>query len=414
MTEEPEVQLRGRDPTPGRTAILIVGHGSREARANDGFESFVAAYADLLSAREPATTVAHAYVELAQPSVDEALAQLAQDHARIIVVPFFLFLVGHTKNDIPIAIARARLASPNTEFIAARELGVHRALLEIAFDRAAAATPLDKEGATRTLAVVVGRGSSDPDANGEFYKLTRLFGEGRGLRAVLPCFIGIAAPSLPETLELVGRLRPERVVVIPYFLFDGRLADKLRAQTADFSAQYPWVRAAIAAPLGPDARLLQVVDERIAAACAGQGALPCDTCQYRAPVAGVVKAVGGMKALLYSIRHGFTHSQAAPHPHAHRALVKHVLVCGNADCADRGSIALIEGLRQQLRDAKCTRDIRITRTSCMGRCGEGPTVVVYPDGIWYRGVKPGDAEALVREHLVGDRLVAHLVDNIMQ
>jgi sirohydrochlorin cobaltochelatase len=41
-------------------------------------------------------------------------------------------------------------------------------------------------------------------------------------------------------------------------------------------------------------------------------------------------------------------------------------------------------------------------------------VVVYPDGIWYRGVTAGDADVLVREHLLNDRLVAHLVDNIMQ
>ena len=43
--------------------------------------------------------------------------------------------------------------------------------------------------------------------------------------------------------------------------------------------------------------------------------------------------------------------------------------------------------------------------SCMGRCGEGPTVVVYPDGIWYRGVVAADADELVQEHLLGDRLV---------
>jgi (2Fe-2S) ferredoxin len=50
----------------------------------------------------------------------------------------------------------------------------------------------------------------------------------------------------------------------------------------------------------------------------------------------------------------------------------------------------------------------------MGRCGEGPTVAVYPDGIWYRGVKETDAKELVEEHLLGDRLVSRLVDNIMQ
>jgi sirohydrochlorin cobaltochelatase len=393
------------------TAVLIVGHGSREARANAGFEEFVRDWAARL---RPGITVAHAYVELAQPGLDRALADLGPRHDRVIVVPLFLFLVGHTKNDVPIALARARAAFPATTFVAARELGVHASLLEIAFDRAQAAMPLGEGAAGGTIAVVVGRGSSDPDANGEFYKLARLFGEGRGFKAVLPCFIGVTTPRLPETLDLVGRLRPERLIVVPYFLFDGKLCDKLRAETAEFCAHYPWIRTAVAAPLGPDARLGDLVDERVDAAGAGAGALPCDTCQFRAPIAGVVNAVGGMKALLWSLRHGFTHSQAVPHPHAHPALTKHVLVCGNADCADRGSVALLENLRQRVRDADRQKDIRVTRTSCMGRCGEGPTVAVYPDGIWYRGVSPQDAETLVREHLLGDRIVAHLVDNIMQ
>jgi (2Fe-2S) ferredoxin len=41
-------------------------------------------------------------------------------------------------------------------------------------------------------------------------------------------------------------------------------------------------------------------------------------------------------------------------------------------------------------------------------------VAVYPDGIWYRQVAESDAPELVREHLLGDRLLARLVDNIMQ
>jgi sirohydrochlorin cobaltochelatase len=392
-----------------------VGHGSREPRANAGFEAFVRDHAAHVAQSRPGTVVAHAYVELAEPSLDRALADLTGQHDRVILVPLFLFLVGHTKNDVPIALARARAAFPATRFVASRELGVHASLLDIAYDRAAAALPMGKAADNAgTIAVVVGRGSSDPDANGEFYKLVRLFGEGRGFKNVLPSFIGVTTPLLPATLDLVGRLRPERLVVVPYFLFDGRLADKLRAETSEFSGHYPWIKTAVAAPLGPDPRLHDLIDERVAAALGGAGQLPCDTCQFRAPIAGVVNAVGGMKALLWSLRHGFTHTQAAPHPHAHRPLHKHVLVCGNADCADRGSMTLLENLRQEVRQADRQRDIRITRTSCMGRCGEGPTVAVYPDGIWYRGVAPHDAEILVRQHLLGDRIVAHLVDNIMQ
>ncbi len=91
-----------------------------------------------------------------------------------------------------------------------------------------------------------------------------------------------------------------------------------------------------------------------------------------------------------------------------------MLVCVNADCADRGSVTLIATLRRLLKDAGRELDIKVTRTLCMGRCGEGPTVAVYPDGIWYRGVQETDARELVDEHLLRDRLVGRLVDNIMQ
>jgi sirohydrochlorin cobaltochelatase len=395
------------------TAILIVGHGSREPRANQELEQLVAAYRVHLMARGDVTTVAHAYVELARPLLDEALAALAAAHQRVVVVPLFLFLVGHAKNDIPIALSRARAAFPRVELLSGRELGVHRVLLDIAFDRVVACAPVDAIH-SKTTVMVVGRGSSDPGANAEFYRWTRLFSEGRGFAAVIPAFIGITAPLVPDALEAAARGRPERLVVLPYFLFGGRLAEKLAAEVGAFAARYPWIRSLVAGHLGPDPRLLGVVDERVAEAVAGRASLPCDSCHYRAPIAGVVKDVGGERALLWSLRHSWTHGQAAPHRHAHRPLAKHVLVCGNVDCAADGSIALIETLRRAIKDAGRQADIRVTRTSCMGRCGEGPTVAVYPDGIWYRKVHADDAEEMVREHLVGDRLVARLVDNIMQ
>jgi sirohydrochlorin ferrochelatase/(2Fe-2S) ferredoxin len=400
-------------PSTG-TAILIVGHGSRETRANQELEQLVASYGARTRDRGDSITVTHAYVELAQPLVGEALATLAASHQRVVVVPLFLFLVGHAKNDIPIALTRVRAAHPQVDFVSGRELGVHVELLAIAFDRAVACGSLDAANAKKTTVILVGRGSSDPGANAEFYRLTRLFSEGRGFASVIPCFIGITTPLVSDALETAARGRPDRLIVLPYFLFDGRLTEKLAGQVAEFAARYPWIRTSVARHLGPDPRLLDVIDERVSEAIAGRSALPCDTCQYRAPVAGVVKNVGGERALLWSLRHSWTHGQAAPHRHAHRPLTKHVLVCGNVDCADGGSIPLIEALRRALKDAGRQDDIRVTRTSCMGRCGEGPTVAVYPDGIWYRKVRAEDAEEVVREHLLGDRLVGRLVDNIMQ
>jgi len=391
----------------GRTAIVLLGHGSREPASNLEFEALVTC----LRERRPQFDVHHAYVELAAPALADALSALAADHDRVVVVPCFLFAAGHAKNDIPLSLARARAQFPQVSFQAARVLGVHPDLAALTFERAGAACDLSDP--RRTALVVVGRGASDPDANGDFCKLVRLIGEGRGLGWVVPTFIGITTPLFEESIELVARARPERIVVVPYLLFGGRLVGRLREQLRAFNQRYPWIAVNLAGHLGIHPSLLKVIEERIDEAL-GQGAsLPCDNCQYRRPVGAIAEQVGGFRSLLWSARHLETHAQAMPHQHAHPVVRKHVLVCGNVDCAARGSIALIAALRRMLRRAGRQREIRVTRTSCMGRCGEGPTLAVYPDGIWYRGVNPADASELVEQHLLGDRLVARLVDGIM-
>jgi (2Fe-2S) ferredoxin len=317
------------------------------------------------------------------------------------------------KNDLPLALERVRAGFPMVRFSVACALGVDPALGELMHERAA----IDPDDAAKTAVVVVGRGASDPDANGDFCKLVRLYAEGRGLSQVVPTFIGITRPLVDESLELVARARPGRVRILPYLLFGGRLQARLEQVAQAFRAYHPWIPTEVAPPLGTDERIFALMDRRLSDALEPKGGgapLPCDTCQYRTPLPGRQEQVGGLKALLFSLRHGFTHTQAVPHVHAHKPVKKHVLVCANADCAERGSIALLEALRRAAKDAGRAQDIRVTRTSCIGRCGEGPTVVVYPDGIWYRGVTANDAQELFDEHLLSDRLVARLVDNIMQ
>lgn len=392
-----------------KLSVLIVGHGSREAKGNQEFEELVQAYRQ----EHPEFLVREGYIELAEPILSHALAQAAQESDQIVVVPLMLFAAGHVKNDIPLALAQAREKFPHVSFTSAQALGVHPKLAELMFVRASSVLSLAGEDAKKTAVIVVGRGSSDPDANGDFCKLVRLFSEGRGFLQCAPSFIGITGPSFEEMVEVIARSRPENLVVLPYMLFSGRLISKLEGQVKSFSERYPWIKTVLAPYLGSDRRLLDLIQERALQALEGQAPLPCDTCQYRVPLPSLTENVGGLKALLWSIRHTYTHSQAAPHRHAHKPVRKHIFVCGNIDCADRGSIPLVETLRRLIKDAKKEKEFQVTRTSCMGRCGEGPTVVVYPDGIWYRNVQEEDAKDLVNEHLLEDKLVSRLVDNIM-
>ena len=392
------------------TTVLLIGHGSREAGANTELEALASAF----RAAHSEYRVELAYIELARPLVAEALDSLSPETRRLVVLPLFLFASGHVKNDLPLAVDAARARFPATEIVVAPCLGVHPSLVSLAWDRVAYAIPEEPTARAKTLLLVVGRGSSDADANGDFCKVARLIGDGRGLMAIEPTFLGISAPRTAQSLELVARMRPDRLVVLPYLLFAGRLVARVDAEMQAFSARHPWIRTSVTPHLGQEERLLELLAERARSAIAKTALLPCDTCQYRVPVGAIANQVGGLRALLYSARHTFTHAQATMPVHLHKPLKKHVLVCGNADCADRGSGAILDLLRRTVKNAGRTRDIKITRTSCMGRCGEGPAVAVYPDGVWYRRVRPSDAGDIVREHLLADRLVSRLVDDILQ
>ena len=50
----------------------------------------------------------------------------------------------------------------------------------------------------------------------------------------------------------------------------------------------------------------------------------------------------------------------------------------------------------------------VTKTGCMGRCSTGPTVVVYPDGVWYMKVQPEDVSEIIESHLKNGKPVERL------
>jgi sirohydrochlorin ferrochelatase len=243
------------------TGILVLGHGSRDAAANAEFEALVDGYR---SAR-PALDIAHGYVELADPLFAVALQELARRVDQVVVLPLFLFAAGHVKHDVPLALEQATSDFPAVRFMAARALGVHPTLIEIARERARSVLG-DSAASHKTALIAVGRGSSDADANSDFYKVARLLAEGEELAWLLPSFIGITWPLFEDAVELVLRSRPDRIVVVPYFLFAGRLIERLRSQVDALRARYPWVRFELAAHLGIDERLWAVFDERLSEA----------------------------------------------------------------------------------------------------------------------------------------------------
>lgn len=309
-----------------RPYVILVGHGSRDSAANDEFQSLVARY----QARRADVELHHGYIELVHPTLAESLAAVPDSVKRVALLPLFLFAAGHVKHDVPRALAEARRVRPDVAFHAARPLGVDPQLVELVLARADECSPIADDGAARaTTVVMVGRGASDPEAGAEFCKLAELVAEARPFRSVIPCFLGISRPRLDEALELAVRERPERLVIVPYFLFGGQLVQRARTLAADFAERFPWIKFAVAEPLGIDERLMRVMDARLDEVLrpsrgGGNSALACGSYpRWSAKPVGA-RQPGGLRALLWSLRR-FACPLAAPGLDAYRVLAKRVL-----------------------------------------------------------------------------------------
>ncbi len=95
----------------------------------------------------------------------------------------------------------------------------------------------------------------------------------------------------------------------------------------------------------------------------------------------------------------------------------HVFVCENrrppddprGSCGAKGSEAVREALKEELRRHGLKGTVRANTSGCLDACAHGPTVVVYPEGVWYGGVRPEDVAEIVERHLVGGEPVARLL-----
>ncbi|MEW6032435.1 MAG: NADH-quinone oxidoreductase subunit NuoF [Bacillota bacterium] len=87
----------------------------------------------------------------------------------------------------------------------------------------------------------------------------------------------------------------------------------------------------------------------------------------------------------------------------------HVLVCAGTNCALKGSQAVRERLVSELEGRGLGAEVKVVETGCFGLCEEGPTVVVYPEGVLYCRVTPDDVPELVEEHLLKGRRLERLI-----
>jgi sirohydrochlorin cobaltochelatase len=273
-----------------KPAILIVGHGSRDGEGTQEFLQLV----ELFETRDPSRIVECGFLEFARPTVQEGMDRCVARGAEVItVLPGVLTAAGHAKNDIPSEVHEACQRYPHIAFHHGRHLHLHPKIIELCTMQIEAAERTVPPGERQdTLLLVVGRGSSDPDANGDVQKLARVLWEGLGFGWGAACYIGITTPLLPEALRRCHRMGFGRILVLPFFLFTGVLEKRIRRLTMDFAAQHPETAFLCAHYLDVHPLLVEVFEERSEEAIHGSPHMNCALCKYRVRLPGFESAVG--------------------------------------------------------------------------------------------------------------------------
>jgi (2Fe-2S) ferredoxin/predicted O-methyltransferase YrrM len=93
----------------------------------------------------------------------------------------------------------------------------------------------------------------------------------------------------------------------------------------------------------------------------------------------------------------------------------HLFVCtqqkpeGVPSCPASGAFAVLSALEREVIAQGLDNEVQLTTSGCMGLCDEGPIIVVYPEGVWYRKLQPSDMAEIVSSHLKGGKPVERLV-----
>jgi sirohydrochlorin cobaltochelatase len=213
---------------------------------------------------------------------------------KVLAVPGMLFAAGHAKNDIPSVLNAYQAQNPGMSISYGRELGIDLKLIRAAGDRVEEA--LQKVGdqipRENTLLMVIGRGSSDPDANSNVAKVTRMLWEGLGLGWAETAYSGVTFPLVEPGLEHAARLGYKRIIVFPYFLFTGVLIKRIYHYTDIVAAKHPEIEFVKASYLNDHPLVLDAFAERVEEIRNGVNNMNCQLCKYREQFLGFENEVG--------------------------------------------------------------------------------------------------------------------------
>lgn len=248
--------------------IVLMGHGTKDPEGVAEFLGFARALRE-----RTGEMVATGVLEFPSPEAPDIQTafDLAADAGldEVTALPALLFFAGHSQEDMPAEVVRARSRHPELTIPFAGPLGSDERLLAAVEHRLALVEPNED-----TAVLLVGRGSLFSEANADLFKAARMLWDRNSFGWVEAAFVSIAPPSVPEAIERCLRLGAKRVVVAPYFLNTGVLVKRIAQQAL---ATLP--SAQMVDHLGLQPPVVDMLIDRLAQARAGvcpcQAAMGC-------------------------------------------------------------------------------------------------------------------------------------------
>jgi sirohydrochlorin ferrochelatase len=115
-----------------KSAVVLLGHGSRVQSANEP----LATVAGWCMERMPGVRVESAFLQLAEPGLEDVVGRLAAEKiGKLCIVPFFLYPGAHVREDIPELVEKLRADHPTIEITIGEHLGVHPLMADIVAER---------------------------------------------------------------------------------------------------------------------------------------------------------------------------------------------------------------------------------------------------------------------------------------
>jgi sirohydrochlorin cobaltochelatase len=243
-------------------ALLLLAHGSRNEQAREQYKRL----AEAVAARLPEVPVGFSVLEFpgdGLASIGEGVARQARRGARrLVALPYFLFTAGHVREDLAGELAEAAKEFPDLELAYQPPLGVDPALLDALEARAAEGEaglePVDGQ----TALLLVGAGTSDPDANADLYRAARLLWERKCYPLVEVAFVSLTEPKVAAAIDRCVALGAARVLISPYFLNTGVLSRRIDAAAEAARSRHPDLQIGVGAEIGLHQRLLDLLVER--------------------------------------------------------------------------------------------------------------------------------------------------------